>query len=129
MAEESKSGNSSSDGGGDAEQEEGASQGGGDASRASRSGPPSVPFPLLTTRELLQQHVDAQLQQLEAGEIRELSLQTMWTMDVLASTQTRSYFVIYVLLLCTLLSCSLFVCVCVFTQCTSNNVCVLVVRQ
>ena len=89
MAEESKSGGSSSDADPevDAEQEGEASRGGGDASRTSRSGPPSVSFPLLTSRELLEQHVDAQLQQLETGEIRELSLQTIWTMDVLASTQ------------------------------------------
>lgn len=87
MAEESKSGISSSDA--DAEQEDEAFRGGGGASRGSRSGPPSVSFPLLSRRELLQHHVDAQLQQLEAGEIRELSLQTMWTMDVLASTHSH----------------------------------------
>lgn len=97
MAEELKSGGSSNS---DvmAEPEEEGSRGGGGALRASRSGPPSVPFPLLSKRELLQQHVDTQLQQLEAGEIRELSLQTMWTMDVLASTLSHCHLCLLVLL-------------------------------
>lgn len=94
MDEELKRGGNS---GSEAEQEDGATRDGG-LPWASRSGPPSVSFPLLTRRELLQRHVDAELQQLEAGEIKELSLQTLWTIDVLVSTQAACLVLVLLLM-------------------------------